>query len=69
MVNISSEQGYESWVIVLSGKYVTLVGSCLGPIKPVRMVFNETGRYNVEVLLTAVSTGSWNLLIRRSAVN
>ena len=59
MINISSEQGYESWVIVLSGKYVTLVGSCLGPIKPARMVFNETGRYNVEVLLTAVSTGSW----------
>ena len=35
MINISSQQGDESWVIVLSGKYVTLVGSCLGPIKPV----------------------------------
>ena len=23
------------------------------------MVFNKTGRYNIEVLLTAVSTGSW----------
>ena len=43
MINISSEQGDESWVIVLSGKYVTLVGSCLGPIIPARMVFNEIG--------------------------
>lgn len=59
LVSISSEQGDERWVIVLSAKYVTLVGSCLGPIKPARMVFNESGRNSVEVLLTAVSTGSW----------
>ena len=61
MVNINNEQDGDArrWIIVLSGKYVTLLGSYLGPIKPARMVFNESGQYSVEVLLTAVSTGSW----------
>ena len=59
MVNISNEQDAGRWIIVLSCKHVTLLGSCLGPIKPARMVFNKGGRYSVEVLLTAASTGSW----------
>ena len=61
MVNIGSDQEGDAgrWIIVLSGKYVTLLGSGLGAIKPARMVFNDSGQYSVEVLLTAVNNGSW----------
>ena len=61
MVNIGNEKEGDAgrWIIVLSGKYVTLLGSCLGPMKPAHMVFNESGQYSIEVLLTAVNTGSW----------
>ena len=61
IVNVGGEagNGSERWVVVLSSKYVTLLRSSLGPIKPARMVFHEDGRYTVEVLLAVVCTGSW----------
>ena len=47
MVNVGGEagNGSERWVVVLSSKYVTLLRSSLGPIRPARMVFHEDGRY------------------------
>ena len=61
MVNVGNEEDGDAGlcIIVLSCKYVTLLGSCLGPIKPARMVFNKDGQYSIEVLLTAVSIGLW----------
>ena len=47
------------WIIVTSARFVHLVDSSIGPLRPARIVFKPDGKHTFEVLMTVTSSGSW----------
>ena len=53
-------QSPAQWIIVTLARFTRLFDLNIGPVRLARIVFKPDGKHTLEVLMTIMSTGSWN---------